>query len=102
MKKQTYGKKTVEPWYQSKEWRNIRANHLMTSTLTPYGRISNAYCVQCFNESKGINKIPGHTVDHITPIKEGGDKRGPLQTLCKRHNAQKTARDGNRQRTKPK
>ena len=94
----TYSKTSIEPWYQTKEWKGIRQSHLQGHTQTEYGLLSNAYCIVCYKESRGINKIPGHTVDHITPIKEGGDKKGPLQTLCKRHNAQKTARDGNRQR----
>ena len=100
MKKQTYGKKTVEPWYQSQEWKRIRTNHINGFTEVNGFRLSNKYCIQCFEESGKLELM--HTADHPIPIKEGGDKRQPLRSLCRHHNAQKTARDGNKQRTKPK
>ena len=94
--KASYQKTTSTGWYNSKEWKLIRKNHLYGHDVIDGETLSHQYCIQCFKESK--QRIPGHTVDHITPINEGGDKKGPLQTLCKRHNFQKTARDGNRQR----
>lgn len=95
-RKASYAKTSSEPWYQSQEWKRIREAHLNGYTMVGTYSLSNRFCLQCYRESGKHNAT--HTVDHITPIKEGGDKTGPLQSLCKHHNAIKTAQDGNRQR----
>lgn len=43
-------------------------------------------------------------VDHITPLAEGGDRYNPdnLQSLCKPHHDQKTARDAQRGKVRPR
>lgn len=65
--------------YHSKEWRNLRKYKI---SLNP----------DC--EVEGCNN-PAHTVDHITPINQGGavfDLEN-LQCLCKSCNGRKTAKD---------
>lgn len=70
-----------DPYYQSKEWKKLRAYKLSLNPL----------CEDC--EEQGIT-TPGHTVDHIQPRKQGGtDHLYNLRTRCKHHNSQKTALD---------
>ena len=53
----------------------------------------NPVCVECLRKDK--RAVPADEVDHITPIRRGGARLDPanLQSLCKRHHAQKTARE---------
>ena len=78
----TYNKtlRTEQAFYNSRAWRLTR---------NAYAR-SNPLCVACRNE--GI-ATTSQVVDHITPIKQGGDRlaAGNLQSLCHRHHAIKTA-----------
>lgn len=43
---------------------------------------------------------PMHTVDHITRIKDGGDRtdHNNLRSLCAHHHAIKSAKEGNERR----
>jgi len=71
-----------DPYYQSKEWKQLRAYKLSINPL----------CQDC--EELENRTEAGHTVDHIVPRKQGGkDIIGNLRTRCKRHNAIKTALD---------
>lgn len=65
-------------FYHSKEWRKLRK----------YKVTKNPIC-----EVEGCHNAT-HTVDHIIPIKKGGKPLAwdNLQSLCKRHNFSKTAK----------
>lgn len=45
---------------------------------------------------------PGHSIDHITPIEEGGDRtdHNNLRNLCLSHHNRKSAIEGNNRRKK--
>lgn len=60
--------------YKTSRWAKLRAVHLR----------ENPYCVHCQNE--GVTKV-GRVVDHILPVRLGGDMWEPsnLQTLCDSH-----------------
>ena len=78
-------------FYQSREWRAVRAAHLTTHPL----------CVAC--EAAG-RVVPAKVVDHVKPIKEGGARfdAANLQSLCVScHNA-KSARESARHRPTPR
>lgn len=69
------------PFYQSAKWRKTRASHL---ALHPY-------CVVC--ERVKIQR-KATEVDHIRAMRDGGapfDHKN-LQSLCKPHHSQKTAK----------
>ncbi len=83
-----------DPWYQTGRWKRIRERHIRGYTRLEDGRIcDNKYCINCF-KTKRIH-VPMHTVDHIHPIKQGGNREDPknLQSLCEHCNAVKTALD---------
>lgn len=89
-----------DPWYQSLEWKRIKQHHKAGFTRAKDNTmLSNMYCIACYNEGKG--EQPMRTVDHITPISQGGSKEGPLQSLCAHHDSIKCAREGNERRCKP-
>ena len=64
------------PFYKSKEWLNLRRIKLELDPICEH--------IMC--------RELGAVVDHIRPIRTGGAKLdlANLQTLCKRHNWQKT------------
>lgn len=70
--------KKPEPFYLTKTWRAVRKQILLRD---------NFLCVIC--------KRKGNEVDHIKPIKEGGDRyaHSNLQTLCKACHTRKTRRE---------
>jgi 5-methylcytosine-specific restriction endonuclease McrA len=71
-----------DPYYQSKEWKQLRAYKLQLNPL----------CEDCLELENRVTE--GHTVDHIIPRKQGGkDSIENLRTRCKFHNSQKTALD---------
>jgi 5-methylcytosine-specific restriction endonuclease McrA len=107
--KQTRGN---DKFYHSKEWRQLRAirknYQLKEDQVTAYqvyqeGEVelreynewqesNSPLCVHCLEE-KHIK--PANTLDHITPIKDGGmslDIRN-LQWLCEGHHAIKSAKE---------
>ena len=67
----------IRAFYVSRAWRRRRREHLLAEPL----------CRVC--------GIVGEEVDHIIPIKLGGDKwdESNLQTLCNRHHQQKRQRE---------
>lgn len=74
-------------FYQSKQWRRLRTEHLTRQPL----------CVMCEHEGKLTDctrKYIG-VVDHIIPIMKGGKALDPnnLQTLCKEHHRVKTLKE---------
>ena len=70
-----------DPYYQTKEWKQIRAYKFQLNPL----------CEDCQDEGK---TTPTHTIDHIVPRKQGGsDSIDNLRSRCKHHNAVKTAYD---------
>jgi 5-methylcytosine-specific restriction endonuclease McrA len=71
-------------WYQSKEWKQIRAAYLA----------ANPFC-EC-DEHKG-KKVKAEMVDHIKPIKQGGSRTdwANLQALTNKCHFAKSARDKN-------
>lgn len=70
-----------DPYYQSKEWKQLRAYKLSLNPL----------CEDC----EDIGQTTEATViDHIIPRKQGGkDTIDNLRSRCKHHNAVKTAYD---------
>lgn len=70
-----------ERGYDSR-WTRLRIIHLKLHPL----------CCEC--ERAGYVK-PAELVDHILPINDGGDPLDPenLQSLCRRHHGEKTAKD---------
>jgi 5-methylcytosine-specific restriction endonuclease McrA len=71
-----------DPFYQSREWKQDRLLHLMNNPL----------CKICQEKGKTTEATVS---DHITPIKQGGDKWdwNNRQGLCKNCNSIKTALD---------
>jgi len=69
-------------FYNSYAWRKYRKIYLE----------SHPVCVMC--EAEGI-VTPANVVDHIVPIRQGGDKfdEKNLQALCRRHHDVKSGRD---------
>ncbi len=74
--------KDSKAFYNSPEWRRVRKQALIRD---------NYLCVECLKERK---ITPAYIVDHISEIKDGGDKLNinNLQCLCQMHHNQKTAR----------
>ena len=80
----------------SKQYSNGSAGNFYSSSawlkLRNYKRLLNPICESC--ESLGLI-IPYHTIDHKTPISEGGEPLNldNLQTLCKQCHAIKTGKE---------
>jgi 5-methylcytosine-specific restriction protein A len=75
---------TEQGFYQSSRWRATRASFLRENQL----------CVKCLEH--GVLQ-PAKVVDHIVPIKRGGDRfgRSNLQALCVPcHNAKTASETG--------
>jgi 5-methylcytosine-specific restriction protein A len=72
-------------FYATPEWRSVRAQHLAEEPL----------CREC--RRSGIRK-GAEMVDHITPIRRGGEKFDPLnlQSLCHSCHSAKSIREGSR------
>lgn len=86
-----------DPFYHSKEWKQTRKEFRLSSTIVNGRPVSNELCVECY-KSGTIN--PGKHTDHITRIKDAGNKHdhSNLQTLCDHHHAIKSANEGNENR----
>lgn len=69
-------------FYNSRKWRNVRANYL----------IKNPLCVYC--EANDLT-TPANVVDHIVPMVKGGDAlcKSNLQSLCKSCHDKKSAKE---------
>jgi 5-methylcytosine-specific restriction protein A len=69
-------------FYHSPAWRKLRAQILQESPL----------CVHC---QKNNQLIPATVVDHIKPIRLGGEPLDPanLTPLCKRHHQSKSGKE---------
>lgn len=85
--KKTYRKTTVDPYYQSKEWKGLKKQaEAELSTLCPM-------CAE-----KGIKK-EGDVWDHIDQRKLGGaDDIKNMRKLCLHHDAVNRAKQSNRSR----
>lgn len=72
-------------FYKTREWRAVRRRHLSVFPL----------CEECLKRGKVIR---GEIVDHIRPIKQGGEKfsESNLQTLCWSCHSKKSAEEGSR------
>lgn len=71
-----------ENFYHTPAWRNLRRKYITENPL----------CEEC--QRMGL-VVPGNVVDHIVPIRKGGQAldESNLQTLCKRHHAIKTGKE---------
>lgn len=78
-----------DPFYQGTDWRKARAAFLD----------KNPYCAHCLTDGK---KVFARVVDHITRIKEGGDRLNPdnFQALCDPCHAKKSANESNERHKK--
>ena len=75
----------TKSFYSSQAWKTTRKKHL---ELEPY-------CVECYKEGKIVKAT---IVDHIVPIKQGGDKydQSNLQSLCWSCHSKKSIVEGSR------
>ena len=91
-----YGQKTTghqtrrkrdynDEFYNTYTWRKLRAKHIQEYPI----------CKWCEEEDKVTE---AYAVDHIIPIKQGGDRTdiNNLQSLCEKHHAQKSAWEAKR------
>lgn len=72
-------------FYKTSKWKAVRRRHLSMFPL----------CAECLKTGK-ITR--GEIVDHIRPIKQGGEKfaESNLQTLCWSCHSRKSATEGSR------
>lgn len=72
-------------FYNTPQWRYARKHQLSKQPL----------CAECLKAGKPIKAT---TVDHIVPIKQGGEKYEPsnLQSLCWSCHSRKSAKEGSR------
>jgi 5-methylcytosine-specific restriction enzyme A len=74
---------TSNSFYHTTMWRRCRLSYLQRNPL----------CVEC--KKKG-EIVQGTVIDHITPIRLGGEKleETNLQTLCSKCHNRKSAKEG--------
>lgn len=74
-----------DAFYHTQRWRRLRDQHMREEPL----------CRSC--RARGMT-VAGQVVDHITPVKQGGDRWDPanLQTLCNPCHEVKSANEGSR------
>ena len=72
-------------FYKTPEWRYARKKQLE----------AHPFCEECLKEGK---RTKATMVDHIVPIKQGGDKFAPsnLQSLCWSCHSRKSVEEGSR------
>lgn len=75
----------VQRFYQSPEWRAVRRRKLNQNPL----------CEECLKHNK---VTPATIVDHIKPIKQGGEpfNMNNLQSLCTECHSRKSVQEGSR------
>ena len=78
-------------FYKTPEWLHARKRQ-----LNQY-----PFCAECLKAGK---RTRATMVDHIVPIKQGGDKFAPnnLQSLCWSCHSRKSAEEGSRWKTRPR
>lgn len=84
-------------FYQSREWKQLRASFIDAYTTVNGIQISNKYCIECYTKHNRLNDM--YAVDHKVRIKDNGDHSfNNLQSLCKHHHQSKSAVEGNSRR----
>jgi 5-methylcytosine-specific restriction enzyme A len=84
-------------FYNSKQWRQIRAFFITSHTVVDGLPISNKYCIECYKKHNRLNDM--YAVDHIVRVKDGGSNEyNNLQSLCRHHHQSKSAQEGNKTR----
>lgn len=75
----------TKSFYKTPEWRYARKKQLDTYP----------FCVECLKEGK---RTKATMVDHIVPIKQGGERFAPsnLQSLCWSCHSRKSVKEGSR------
>jgi 5-methylcytosine-specific restriction protein A len=75
-------RRTGQEFYNSIQWRRLRNWYIRQHPL----------CAACKKDGLIVN---AKIVDHVIPVKDGGDKLNEtnLQSLCTFHHNQKTARE---------
>lgn len=73
-----------DKFYHTPAWRAVRKRFILANPL----------CIECKRKGKITS---GSVVDHIIPIKQGGDKLNysNLQTLCAKCHASKSGKEAN-------
>lgn len=95
---QPYRKGGQDKYYQSKEWKVIRATFITLNTTVNGLPISNKYCIECYRKQGRLNDM--YAVDHIVRRADGGSNEyANLQSLCRYHHQSKSALEGNSTRT---
>jgi 5-methylcytosine-specific restriction protein A len=79
-----------DQFYNTTVWRKLRTIHIQ----------DNPICKWCDEEDR---TTPATVVDHIVPIKQGGERtnKDNLQSLCERCHAQKSAWEADRTKRPP-
>lgn len=72
--------RTGQQFYKTTAWKKLRLWHLLR----------NPVCIECREMGQAA---PARIVDHIVPIKQGGEAlaQDNLQSLCQAHHNRKTA-----------
>jgi hypothetical protein len=95
---QPYGNGGRDKYYQTKHWKETRANFIASTTLINGIHLSNQYCIECYRRQNRLNDM--YAVDHIVRRADGGlDEHMNLQSLCRYHHQSKSAVEGNKNRT---
>ena len=78
-------------FYKTPEWLHARKQHLN----------QHPFCAECLKAGK---RTRATMVDHIVPIKQGGERFAPsnLQSLCWSCHSRKSAQEGSRWKPKPR
>ena len=87
-----YGRDNLtKNFYKTPEWLHARKQQLN----------QHPFCAECLKAGK---RTRATMVDHIVPIKQGGERFAPsnLQSLCWSCHSRKSAQEGSRWKTRPR
>jgi hypothetical protein len=92
-----YRKNSINPYYQTLEWKAIKAEFINSYTSINGILLSNRFCIECYTKQDRLNDM--YAVDHRIRLTDGGtSEHSNLQSLCLHHHQSKSASEGNRER----